>query len=164
VSEIIEATTPEQLEQVRSLFREYQAELPFEYCFRYFDTELSQLPGEYAPPKGKLLLAIVAGQPVGCAGLRPFPLEGAGEMKRLYLRPAFRGAKLGKVLADRIVTEARALGYTRLRLDTHPPSMLAAVRMYQKMGFREVVPDATSRVEGLVYMEMVLQPAQMIKE
>jgi len=164
VSEIIEATTPEQLEQVRSLFREYQAELPFEYCFRYFDTELSGLPGAYAPPKGKLLLAMVAGQPVGCAGLRPFPLEGAGEMKRLYLRPAFRGAKLGQALAERIVTEARALGYSRLRLDTHPPSMQAAVRMYQEMGFREVVPEVSNRVEGLVYMEMALRTPQAMDQ
>ncbi len=156
MSEIVEPTTAEQLEQVRSLFREYQAELPFELCFRYFDTELTGLPGQYAPPKGKLLLARVAGQPVGCAGLRPFPLPGTGEMKRLYLRPAFRGTQLGKELAECVVAEARALGYARLRLDTHPPTMQAAVRMYQRMGFYEVAPDAATRVEGLVYMELVL--------
>ena len=88
MSEIVEAITAEQIEQVRDLFRQYQAELPLQYRSRSFDPELSALPGEYGPPQGKLLLATVSGQPVGCVGLRPFPQEATCEMKRLYVRPA----------------------------------------------------------------------------
>jgi GNAT superfamily N-acetyltransferase len=152
VSEIVEAITTEQLEQVRSLFRQYRAELPLQLCFRSFESE--GLPGEYGPPQGKLLLAMVAGQPAGCAGLRPFPQEATCEMKRLYVRPGFRGGKLGRELAERVLHEARALGYRRLRLDTHPPTMQAAVRMYGKLGFQEVSP--ADPVEGLLYMELRL--------
>ena len=152
VSEIVEAITTEQLEQVRSLFRQYRAELPLQLCFRSFESE--GLPGEYGPPQGKLLLAMVAGQPAGCAGLRPFPQEATCEMKRLYVRPGFRGGKLGRELAERVLHEARALGYRRLRLDTHPPTMQAAVRMYGKLGFQEVSP--ADPVEGLLYIELRL--------
>ena len=154
VSEIVEAITAEQIEQVRGLFRQYQAELPLQLCFRSFDSELSGLPGEYGPPRGKLLLATVAGQPVGCVGLRPFPLEGACEMKRLYVRPTFRSRKLGRELAERVIQEARALDYPRLRLDTHPPTMQAALRMYRDLGFQEV--SVEDGVEGLLYMELRL--------
>jgi putative acetyltransferase len=149
MSEIVEAITAAQIEQVRQLFRQYQAELPLQYRF-----ELPALPGEYGPPKGKLLLATVSGQPVGCIGLRPFPLEATCEMKRLYVRPIFRGGKLGKELVDRILQHARALGYQRIRLDTHPPTMQAAVRMYRNLGFQEV--STTDGVEGLLYMELWL--------
>ena len=149
MSEIVEAVTAAQVEQVRQLFRQYQAELPLQYRF-----ELPALPGEYGPPNGKLLLATVSGQPVGCIGLRPFPLEATCEMKRLYVRPIFRGGKLGKELVDRILQDARALGYQRIRLDTHPPTMQAAVKMYRRLGFQEVT--ATDGVEGLLYMELAL--------
>jgi putative acetyltransferase len=152
VSEIAEAITTEQIEQVRSLFRQYRAELPLQYRFRSLESE--GLPGEYGPPQGKLLLALVSGQPAGCVGLRPFPLEATCEMKRLYVRPGFRGGKLGRELAERVLYEARALGYGRLRLDTHPPTMQAAVRMYRKLGFQEVSP--ADPVEGLLYMELRL--------
>ena len=80
---IVEAITPEQIEQVRNLFVEYRAELPVDYCFRTFDAEIAGLPGAYAPPEGKLYLATVVGQPVGCIGLRPFVIERTCEMKRL---------------------------------------------------------------------------------
>jgi GNAT superfamily N-acetyltransferase len=149
MSEIVEAITAEQIEQVRQLFRQYQAELPLPYRF-----ELPTLPGEYGPPSGKLLLATVSGQPVGCVGLRPFPLDATCEMKRLYVRPIFRGGKLGKELVDRALQHARALGYRRIRLDTHPPTMQAAVKLYSRLGFQEVT--ATDPVEGLVYMELAL--------
>ncbi|MGA3316104.1 MAG: GNAT family N-acetyltransferase [Candidatus Korobacteraceae bacterium] len=152
MSEIVEAITAEQIEQVRSLFRQYRAELPLQYRFRSFESE--GLPGEYGPPQGKLLLALVSGQPAGCVGLRPFPQEATCEMKRLYVRPGFRGRKLGRELAERVLQEARALGYRRLRLDTHPPTMQAAVRMYRKLGFQEITP--ASPVEGLLYMELLL--------
>ena len=144
------------------MFREYQAQLPVQYRARSLETELSTLPGVYAPPKGKLLLATVAGQPVGCVGLRPFPQDGACEMKRLYVRPTFRGGKVGKELVERVVEEARGLGYSRLRLDTHPPTMQAAVALYRKFGFQEVEPGPVEAVEGLLYMELVLTPTQCL--
>jgi carbonic anhydrase len=158
VSEIVEVVTPEQLEQVRNLFREYQAQLPVQYRARSLEAELAKLPGVYAPPGGKLLLATVAGQPVGCVGLRPFPLEGACEMKHLYVRPTFRGGKVGRELVERAVEEARALGHLRLRLDTHPPTMQAAVAMYRRFGFQEVGPSPVEPMEGLVYMELLFTP------
>ncbi|MGB8885850.1 MAG: GNAT family N-acetyltransferase [Candidatus Korobacteraceae bacterium] len=156
MSEIIEVTTEEQLEQARTLFGEYRAQLPVEYCSRALDAEIAGLPGEYAPPQGKLLLARIAGQPVGCVGLRPFPRDGTCEMKRLYVRPGFRGGKIGKRLVDRILLEARQLGYLFLRLDTHPPTMQAAFAMYRKLGFQEVTADPVEAVEGLLYMELRL--------
>jgi putative acetyltransferase len=156
MSEIVPATTPEQIEQVRNLFAEYRVQLSVEYCFRAFDAEIAGLPGAYSPPKGMLLLATVIAQPVGCVGLRPFPLEGTCEMKRLYVRPAFRGGKLGKTLVERLLLEAQRLGYSSMRLDSHPPTMQAAVEMYRKLGFREVRPDPLEQVEGLIYMELPL--------
>ncbi len=156
MSTIVEVTTGEQLEQVRNLFNEYRAQLPVEYCSRSLDVEIAGLPGDYASPRGKLLLAVVVGQPVGCVGLRPFPREATCEMKRLYVRPGFRGAKLGKQLVDRALLEARNLGYSFLRLDTHPPTMQAAVAMYRKLGFQEVAADPLEPVEDLLYMELRL--------
>ncbi len=117
---------------MRTLFTEYRAELAVEPCLRSFDAEIAALPGTYAPPAGKLLLANVVGQPVGCIGLRPFPREGCCEMKRLYVRPPFRGDKIGRMLAERIVQEAKNLGYRSMRLDSHPPTMQAAVKMYRE--------------------------------
>lgn len=156
MSEIVEATTPEQIEQVRCLFNEYRAQLPVDYCFPSYDAEVAGLPGEYAPPKGLLLLATVVGQPVGCIGLRPFPREGTCEMKRLYVRPAFRGGKLGRELAERLLNEARRLGYSSMRLDSYASLMEAAVGLYRKLGFREVGADPLEPVDGLVYMELSL--------
>ncbi len=154
--EIVEATSQEDIEQVRNLFTEYRAELAVEPCLRSFDAEIASLPGSYAAPGGRLLLAKVVGQPVGCVGLRPFPKEGSCEMKRLYVRPPFRGDKLGRTLADRIVQEARSLGYRSMRLDSHPASMQAAIKMYRRLGFEEVKPDPLEPIEGLIYMEVLL--------
>jgi putative acetyltransferase len=156
LGEIVEAVREQQLEQVRNLFREYQAQLAPQYRARSLEAELSALPGVYAPPSGKLLLATVLGQPVGCVGLRPFPLEGACEMKHLYVRPTFRGGKIGQALVEQVVQEARALGYSSVRLDTHPRTMHAAAAMYRRLGFHEVEPGPIEAVEGLVYMELTL--------
>jgi putative acetyltransferase len=160
LGEIVEAVSEQQLEQVRNLFREYQAQLAPRYRTRSLEAELSMLPGLYGPPKGKLLLATVLGQPFGCVGLRPFALEGACEMKHLYVRPTFRGGRIGQALVEQVVQDARALGYSRLRLDTHPPTMQAAVAMYRRFGFQEVVPDPIEAIEGLVYMELRLTTTQ----
>jgi putative acetyltransferase len=159
LSEISEAVSERQLDQVRDLFRKYQAELTPQYRARSLEAELAKLPGIYAPPQGKLLLATVAGQPVGCVGLRPFPLAGACEMKHLYVLPTFRGGRVGKELVEKAVREARTLGYSRLRLDTHPPTMQAAVAMYRRFGFQEVEPGPVEAVPGLLYMELLLTAA-----
>lgn len=156
MGEIVEVTSKEDIEQVRNLFTEYRAELAVEPCLRSFDAEIASLPGSYAAPKGKLLLAKIVGQPVGCVGLRPFPTEGSCEMKRLYVRPPFRGDRLGKKLAEQIVQEARSLGYRSLRLDSHASSMQAAIKMYRRLGFVEVKPDPLEPIEGLIYMELPL--------
>ncbi len=155
-SEIVTAVTPQQIEQARSLFREYRAEMPLSVCFGDFDTELLGLPGAYASPGGKLLLATIAGQPVGCVGLRPFPLPGVCEMKRLYVRPPFRDRRLGKLLVGRILDEARSLGYGRLRLDTYPPNMAAAVELYRRLGFHEIAADPLTPTKQLLFMEIAL--------
>ncbi len=159
MAEIVEASTPVQIEQVRNLFSEYRAQLPVEYCPRSLDSEIAGLPGIYSPPQGRLLLATVLGQPVGCVGLRPFPLERTCEMKRLYVRPAFRGGKLALALVERLLSVARDIGYVSLRLDTHPPSMQAALEMYRRFGFREVSADPLEPLEGLMYMELPLVSA-----
>lgn len=156
MSEIVEAVTPQQIEQARSLSREYLSQLPLELCIGRFEAEVLDLPGAYAAPKGRLLLATVAGQPAGCVGLRSFPLDGVCEMKRLYVRPPFRDGKLGKALIDRILQEARRAGYDRLRLDTHPPTMAAAVKLYRNIGFYEVASDPLVPVPGLLYLELSL--------
>ena len=107
-------------------------------------------------PTGALLLATAEGQPAGCAGLRPFPLEGACKMKRLYVVPQFRGEGLGLALIERILTIASRLNYTRLRLDTQPDSMQAAVELYRRFGFKEVAAKRVPYVAGLSYMELLL--------
>ena len=163
MSEIVEAVAGRELDQVRSLFREYQAQLVPRYRARSLEAELAKLPGAYSPPEGTLLLATVSGQPVGCVGLRPFPLEGACEMKHLYVRPTFRDGRIGKELLQRVIQDACALGYSRLRLDTHPPTMQPAFRIYCKLGFREVDPGPIEAIEGLVYMELALPIARAPK-
>jgi GNAT superfamily N-acetyltransferase len=156
VSEIVEAVTPQQIDQARSLFREYRAQLPWQLCTGDFEGKLRALPAEYTAPRGKLLLATVVGQPAGCVGLRPFPLNGACEMKHLYVRPPFRAGKLGKALVDRVLEEARNLRYRYVRLDTHPPTMRAALDLYRRLGFQEVAAAPLTPVEGLLYLELAL--------
>ena len=154
--QIVEAVTLQQIEQARNLFAEYRSQLPVEYCFRSFDAEIAGLPGVYAPPQGMLLLATVVGQPVGCVALRPFPVPETCEMKRLYVRPAFRSGKVGRALVERLLEEARRLGYASMRLDTHPPTMQPAIAMYRRFGFREVGPEPLTPTDELIYMRLDL--------
>jgi putative acetyltransferase len=151
-----QAETPAQIDQARELFREYARSLGFSLCFQNFDDELKHLPRDYAPPDGRLLLAGCEGELAGCVALHRLQDEGVCEMKRLYLRPQFRGKGLGRVLADRIVAEARAIGYHRMRLDTVAPVMKDAVRMYRKMGFREIAPYCDNPMPGVLYLELAL--------
>ena len=154
--EIVQVVSEQQLQVLRDMFREYHSELPPQIRTVCFDHEVESLPGKYAPPAGALLLAIVAGQPAGCVGLRPFAeFESACEMKRLYVRPAFRGDKLGALLVQQIINEARERSYQRLRLDTHPPTMQSAVALYRRFGFEEV-NDVKNPIPELMYMQLKL--------
>ncbi|KYF53247.1 acetyltransferase [Sorangium cellulosum] len=148
--EIEYACGTEQIEQVRALFLEYQASLDVDLCFQGFACELAGLPGSYAPPSGRLLLATVDGIPRGCAALRAITPE-ACEMKRLYVQPAQRGVGLGRMLAERVLAEARAIGYRRICLDTLP-SMTRAAAMYRALGFEEVAPYVDDPVPGTRYL------------
>lgn len=150
-----QAESREEMVLVRELFLEYANSLGFSLCFQSFDHELASLPGDYAQPRGRLLLARHEGVPAGCVALHPLE-DGICEMKRLYVRPQFRGRGLGKRLAENIIGEARALGYQQLRLDTVEPTMREAVGMYRKMGFREVAPYRPNPIEGALYMELTL--------
>jgi putative acetyltransferase len=152
---ITQARAPAQIAQVRELFLEYAQSLGFSLCFQSFDQELAGLPGSYAPPGGRLLLMEYEGQPAGCVALHKLE-TGICEMKRLYVRPAFRRKGLGRVLAERIVNEARAIGYDRLRLDTVEPVMKNAVALYRWLGFREIAPYCANPIAGALYMELEL--------
>ena len=147
--------SPTQIAQARELFLEYAKSLNFSLCFQSFDQELASLPGDYAPPEGRLLLAEYESQPAGCVALHKLE-NGICEMKRLYLRPQFRGKGLGRVLADRIIAEARQIGYRRMRLDTVEPVMKDAVAMYRNIGFQEIPPYCKNPIAGALYMELEL--------
>jgi len=150
-----QAESPTQIAQARGLFLEYAQSLGFSLCFQNFDNELASLPGGYAPPEGRLLLVEHEGQLAGCVALHKLE-EGICEMKRLYLRPQFRGKGLGRALADRIIAEARQIGYQRMRLDTVEPVMKDAVAMYRRLGFREIAPYCANPMAGALYMELEL--------
>ena len=151
----LQAESPKQISQARELFLEYAQSLGFSLCFQNFDKELADLPGDYAPPAGRLLLAELDGQLAGCIALHKLE-PGICEMKRLYLRPQFRGKGLGRALADRIIAEARQLGYKFMRLDTVEPVMKDAVGMYRKLGFKEIAPYCSNPMPGTLYMELQL--------
>jgi putative acetyltransferase len=151
----VQAESLGQIAQARELFLEYAQSLGFSLCFQNFDRELEGLPGHYAPLEGRLLLAEYEGQLAGCVAMRALE-PGICEMKRLYLRPQFRGKGLGQDLANRIIAEARQAGYRRMRLDTVEPVMKDAVGMYRKLGFKEIAPYRSNPIAGAMYMELEL--------
>lgn len=152
--EIVIATTPAHMAQVRELFVEYAAWLGISLCFQGFDEELESLPGRYAPPGGVLLLGLDGDRPVCCIGMRPLE-DGICEMKRLYVRPSHRGQGLGGFLVNMAIGHAERIGYKSMRLDTLPV-MATARRLYAEIGFREIEPYCANPVEGVVYMEIDL--------
>jgi ribosomal protein S18 acetylase RimI-like enzyme len=153
--EIRPAASAEEIEAARTLFREYASGLDLDLSFQNFDEELAALPGGYAPPDGRLLLAWDGTKASGCAALRRFA-DGVGEMKRLYVRPAWRGTGLGRALAAAVIAAARAVGYATLRLDTLP-QMVAAQELYRALGFHEIMAYRANPVHGASYMELALR-------
>ena len=151
---IRQADSPADVATARALFEEYQKSLGFSLCFQNFDAELAGLPGAYAPPSGRLLLAFEGDVPAGCVAIRKIE-EGICELKRLWVRPAFRGTALGRRLVVDVLREAREMGYGRVRLDTLP-SMTAAQALYLSLGFLDIPPYNDHPIEGTRFMEAIL--------
>ncbi|MGE5347116.1 MAG: GNAT family N-acetyltransferase [Acidithiobacillales bacterium] len=145
------AVSAEEVETARALLREYQEGLGISLCFQNFDEEVATLPGAYAPPEGRLLLAWVGGEAAGCVALRRIG-EGIAEMKRLYVRPVCRGTGLGRRLTVALLEEARSIGYHAIRLDTLP-TMREAQALYVSLGFNDIAPYNEHPVEGTRFME-----------
>jgi ribosomal protein S18 acetylase RimI-like enzyme len=156
--ELSTPSRPEEIETVRELFREYAQALGVDLCFQHFDRELASLPGEYAPPRGALLLARADGEPAGCCALRPLDsadYPNAAEMKRLYVRKAFRGTGLGRELAEAALAAAREAGYSCVLLDTLN-DMEAARALYEDLGFKDVPPYYHNPIPGAHYLKVDL--------
>lgn len=151
------ATSADDVEQARVLFREYAASLNVDLCFQNFDEELATLPGAYAPPCGRLLLGGPTERPLGCIALRPLPNgdPAIGEVKRLYVRPDARGTGLGRALVRHVLDDALAIGYRELKLDTLP-TMNAARALYESLGFRDCAAYYRNPIGGVSYMSLTL--------
>ena len=155
---IVPAHAGDRLETVRHLFREYADSLEIDLGFQDFDRELAGLPGDYAPPEGRLLLALDGEEPAGCVAVRPLE-PGVGELKRLYVRASCRGAGWGRRLTLRAIDEARSAGYRKLRLDTLP-SMTGAQALYGSLGFRQIPPYRHNPVPGTAFLELDLSASR----
>lgn len=155
---LVAAVDGDALAAVRVLFREYAAQLGVDLCFQNFDAELAQLPGEYAPPRGALLLALVDGQPAGCGALRPLAdvdYPNACEMKRLFVRPDFRRFGIGRALTQALLDLGLQAGYSNLLLDTLD-DMEAARGLYASLGFEEIPPYYFNPIPGAHYLRAEL--------
>jgi len=155
VLRITQAATLNDVEQARELFKEYEASLGISLCFQNFADELANLPGDYAPPSGRLLLAREFDQLVGCVALHAVGPTTC-EMKRLFLRPEYRSRGLGRVLVEAIIEEGREIGYTHMRLDTISDRMGRAVELYKSIGFVEIEPYYQTPVDTTKFMELDL--------
>ena len=148
-------STPAELSSVAELFREYAARLHVDLCFQNFEAELAGLPGEYEPPGGQLVLAYVDGRLAGCGAMRLLAdadYANACEMKRVFVRPAFRGCGLGRALAQRLLDEGRRAGYSAMLLDTLD-DMEAARELYASLGFEEIPPYYFNPIPGAHYLK-----------
>lgn len=154
---IVQVASEEEVETAAALFSEYAASLDIDLCFQGFDEEVAGLPGEYAPPRGALFLAIDEGRAVGCVGLRPHDWPAIAELKRLYVRADSRSRGLGKSLSLAALAFAREAGYERVRLDTLP-TMVEARSLYEALGFTEISAYRFNPVPDVCYMELVLGP------
>ena len=155
---IFQAETPSQIVLARELMLEYARRLEFNLCFQGFEEELRKLPGEYGPPRGRLLLAFSDNDAAGLCGLRPLKDAAACEMKRLYVRPDFRGSSVGRALVSRLIAEAFAIGYKYMRLDTIPGQMDHAIALYREFGFKETQPYYGTPLKQTIFMELELRP------
>ena len=151
---IIQALSNQQVLIAKELFVEYANSLNIDLCFQNFDKELAQLPGEYTPPDGRLLLIEHQGDNAGCVALRKID-NLTCEMKRLYVKPVYRGKGLGKILAEKIIEEARTIGYKKMRLDTLPV-MKEAINLYKAIGFKEIESYRYNPEPGAMFMELEL--------
>lgn len=156
---VYQAETETDVDVARAIFREYEAWLGLDLCFQGFEDELKDLPGKYSPPRGRLCLASDGDTIAGCIALRPLESK-VCEMKRLFVREKFRGMQIGKLLIERLIEDARKIGYKSMRLDTFPPKMGKAVRLYESYGFREIAPYYDNPNEGVLFMELDLQAAE----
>jgi len=152
--QICQAVTGEQIGAIRELFDEYAAWLQIDLCFQGFAAEVAMLPGLYAPPRGCLLLATQTEGIAGCVALRPVS-ETACEMKRLFVRPSCQGHGLGSALAQRVIFEAKNIGYSTMRLDTLP-SMHTAIRLYESLGFVRRSAYYDTPLQETIFMELDL--------
>jgi putative acetyltransferase len=157
---ILQVENPEHLAIARQLIEEYAAWLEFKLCFQGFEDEMRSLPGKYAPPAGRLLLALWDGKPAGVIALRPLDEQRLCEMKRLYVRPEFRGHHIGRLLAEHVIREAAEIGYSRMRLDTVVGKMDSAIAMYRELGFKETDPYYQTPVGRTLFMELALTRRQ----
>ena len=151
---LVEASSTRELDLVRSLFVEYQRAIAIDLSFQMFEDELRALPGAYAPPRGRLLVAFEGVEAAGCGALRPLAPE-IGELKRMWVRPPFRGRGIGRLVAEALVAAARAEGYRVLRLDTLG-SMREARSLYRSLGFREIPAYYENPLPDTIYMELAL--------
>jgi ribosomal protein S18 acetylase RimI-like enzyme len=158
---VLPVTTEVEIKATRELFVEYGQSLGFSLCFQSFDQEYASLPGKYAPPRGRLLLAEVDGQAAGCVALRPLE-TGVCEMKRLYVRPAFRGLGLGRRLAETVIAEAKLIGYQAMRLDTVEDKMQSAVALYRALGFHQISPYTVNPEASVLFMQLDLVPTPQL--
>jgi len=152
--ELVDAVRPTDIPIIRSMFKEYWQTFGFTPCFQDFDQELESLPGEYAPPDGRLLLATECGKEAGCIAMRKLE-DSVCEMKRLWVRPEFRKLGIGRMLIERVISEARDAGYARMRLDTLPV-MVSAIALYQSFGFVEIGRRVHAADHEGIYMELTL--------
>ncbi|HKO99071.1 MAG TPA: GNAT family N-acetyltransferase [Pyrinomonadaceae bacterium] len=152
---IKQVETAEDIQATRQLFEEYVSELGVSLCFQNYDKEVAELPGEYRPPTGRLYFATENNEAAGCIALRKLDDE-VCEMKRLFVRPQYRANRLGRALVDRVIEDARAIGYKRMRLDTLPGRMDQAIAMYRALGFKEIPRYYDNPWESALFMELRL--------
>jgi len=152
---IVQAESVSQIDDARTIFREYEAWIDLDLCFQGFEAELASLPGKYAMPDGRLLLAYVDDCLAGCIAMRKLE-DGICEMKRLFVRDDFRGLRIGISLIERLIAEAREIGYSKMRLDTFPPKMGKAVSLYETHGFVEIPPYYENPHSDVLFMELSL--------
>lgn len=149
------ASGPDDIAIIRELFLEYASSLGFSLCFQGFDQEIERLPGEYSPPDGRLFIAEYDGKVAGCIALKRLGPD-ICEMKRLYVRNDFRGLRLGRTLAEKLLSEARQIGYKKMALDTIEDKMKSAVALYRLLGFKPCAPYYHNPIPGALYMELEL--------